>query len=160
MAYFCAGEAELSHMDKSSTATSSSLAHNWGEALGYETAEVERAGVNAAMISVLLTATSEDLAIDSRRATSLLTRRLRSTDRLAATSADQLSILVTPTNSLTQTMELMNTINAALFDHRIPAVTSFAHRRPNENLVDTWARAQAELDRVMYRARHSEGITV
>ena len=148
-------------MERNGLLPSISLVNDWGETLTYETAEIERAGVNAAVITVRLTAINADeLAVDVRRAASLLKRRLRPTDRLGGATSDQLSILVTPTNELIETVDRVRRIDDVLFEHRVPAITAFAHRRPEENLVDTWARSQAELDRCLYRVLHGDGISV
>lgn len=125
----------------------------WSDLLVQETAEIDRAGVSAAIVAVRLTADNEaDLATDARRAESLLRRRLRPSDRFGASSPNSFSLLLSPTNEITETIEQVRNYGKTLFDHRIPARTAFAHRRPHESLVDTWARSEAELDRVLYRS--------
>lgn len=69
-------------------------------------------------------------------------------------------MLLTPASELTNTVNVVRSFSATLHAHRISAVTAFAFRRPGENLIDTWARAEAELDRASYRAEHGGGISL
>ena len=148
-------------MEINAVRDSSTLVASWRDLLVTETAEVERAGVNAAVVALRLTQKHgtghfEDLD----RVSGLVRRRLRSTDRLGATSQNSFAVLLSPANELTETVETVRRYNALLVDHRIPAFTAFAFRRPSESLIDTWARSEAELDRVLYRSVHGKGISL
>lgn len=148
----------MAYMNMHRASQTATLATSWRDILIEETIEIEQAGVQAAIVSVRLVCAEHELENDARRAESLLRRRLHLTDRVGATREDALAVLLSPTVSLTQTVEQVRSLSSALDSHRIPTFTAFAHRRPDEPLLSTWARAEAEIDRSIYRSEHAAGI--
>lgn len=129
----------------------------WFTALVRETAELDRTGVGAAVLSLRLTAEGET----SRNATQvrhLLRRLLRPTDRVGQLSPTVFSVLLAPLDSIADTASQIHALTTALSDAGLTASAGFAHRRDSESLLDTWARADAQSDRAAYRAEHHEGL--
>ena len=130
----------------------------WRSLLERETREVDRAGVQAAVVVIHLAAPidlsdSSDTA-DHSSALQILQEWLRPTDRAALTSEQDLAVLMTPTAELAETVQLVHDIDALLAEAGFEATCSFAQRRPDENLVTSWGRAQAELDRALFGGIH------
>ncbi len=150
----------MAHMEMDHTTQTASLSGLWRDLLTRETVAVESAGIQAAIVSIRLTGAADELENDARRAESLLRRRLHRTDQVGATSSDSLSILISPTRDLTNTIEKVRSLAATLARHRIPVLTAFAHRRPGEHLLNTWARAEGEIDRSTFRNEHKHGLRV
>lgn len=146
-------------MERNAQRNQAKLVDSWRDLLVSETNELEIAGVNAAIVSVRLTAdNSTELAEDAVRAEHLLSGLLRRTDRLGHPEPNGFVVLLSPTNELTETVDRVRLYGQALFEHRVSALTAFAHRRMGEPLVNTWARAEAELDRAHYRSIHEDGL--
>lgn len=127
---------------------------SWRSLLDSETKEVDRAGVKAAVIVVHLAA-QLNLSESTGQAghpivTRVLKQWLRPTDRAVQTDPEHLSILITPTAELAETVFRVNQLDAAFASSGFDATCSFAQRRPEENLVASWGRAQGELDRVLF----------
>lgn len=131
----------------------------WFDALVGETTQLEQLGVHAAMLSIRLRSTN-DPARAAAQARTLFGLILRPTDRVDQTTPISFSILLAPQEDLAATVRRSNEISAALENANIVASTGFAQRRPQESLLDTWARAEAELDRAVYRMEHPSGITL
>lgn len=131
----------------------------WFDGLVTETTVIENAGVHAAMLSIRLhtTDTPNRLAAQCR---TLFGRILRSTDRVEQTSPTTFSILLAPEPDLVGTVVHSRAIADALHSAGLRASTGFAQRRAGESLLDTWARAEAQLDRAVYRSEHQGGITL
>lgn len=148
-------------MELHASLDTTTLVSAWRDLLVQETTEIDQAGVNAAVVAFRLVETGESPSSDpGARIGRLVGRRVRSTDRLGATSASSFAMLLSPANALTETVDVVHSYSKVLADHRIPALTAFAFRRPAESLVDTWARAEAELDRAQYRSTHASGINL
>lgn len=131
----------------------------WFDALVSETTKLEQLGVHAAMLSVRLRP-SDDTTRAAAQARTLFGLILRPTDRLDQTTPISFSVLLAPQQDLAETIHLSNQIAEALAKANIDASTGFAQRRPQESLLDTWARAEAELDRAAYRVEHPNGLTI
>ena len=137
------------------------LVDGWRDLLVNETRELDLAGVSAAVVTVRLLA--EDVAAltdAAAQAEEVLQNLLRRTDRLGHPEPNSFVLLLSPTNELTETVGRMQHYGQALLTHQIRSLTAFAHRRPSEPLVNTWARAEAELDRAHYRSVHRDGVRV
>lgn len=137
----------------------STVSSAWFDALVSETTRLEQLGVQAAMLSVRLH-DQHDPARAATQARTLFGLILRPTDRLEQTTPVSFSILLAPQANLTETLGQVNTISNALSNANIDASTGFAQRRHSESLLDTWARAEAQLDRATYRAEHRDGLTI
>lgn len=127
----------------------------WKSLLESETEQVDRAGVKAAVIIVRLS-DQIDLSSSASTAGNPILKRvidswLRPTDRAAHTGTADVSILVTPTAELAETLFRVNQLDSQLSEAGLEATCSFAQRRPEETLVSSWGRAQAELDRAIFR---------
>ncbi len=146
-------------MERNAQRNQAKLVDTWRDLLVHETNEIELAGVNAAVISMRLVQTNVTLlSKDALRTNDLLTGLLRPTDRIGHPELRSFVVLLSPTNELTQTIERVRLYGQTLSDNGVSALTAFAHRRVNEALVNTWARAEAELDRAHYRSIHEDGI--
>jgi len=131
----------------------------WFDFLVAETTTLDQAGVHAALLSVRI----QDDMVSDRTLTqvrNLLSHVLSPTDRFAQTSASSFSLLLAPQRDLCETVSEVREIADALHDAGIQASTGFAHRRAAESLLDTWARAEAQLDRAAYRVEHRDGLTL
>lgn len=139
------------------------LAHSapsaWFDELVSETAKLEQLGVHAAMLAVRLRV-PHDTVRAAAQARTLFGLILRPTDRVDQTTPVSFSILLAPQSDLAETVRLSHRIANALTKANIEAATGFAQRRPQESLLDTWARAEAELDRAAYRVEHPNGLTI
>lgn len=141
------------HLSRPSTTSA------WFDALVNETVQIEQLGVHAAMLSIRLRS-SDDLLRTAARARTLFGLILRPTDRVGQTTPISFSILLAPQRDLAETVRLSNEISDALQGANIISSTGFAQRRPQESLLDTWARAEAQLDRAEYRIENPLGITL
>ncbi len=153
----------MSNMPQTSTAaqrsTLRSTPSGWFDELVSETTKLEQLGVHAAMLAVRLRA-PHDTTRAAAQARTLFGLILRPTDRVDQTTPVSFSVLLAPQDDLAETVRLSNQIAKALADANIVASTGFAQRRPQESLLDTWARAEAELDRAAYRIEHPNGLTI
>jgi hypothetical protein len=131
----------------------------WFDGLVTETTVIENAGVHAAMLSVRLYTTKTPQRVASQGHT-LFGRILRPTDRVEQTSPTTFSILLAPEPDLVGTVVHARAIAEALHAAGLRASTGFAQRRSGESLLDTWARAEAQLDRAVYRSEHRRGLTL
>lgn len=134
-------------------------ARAWLESLIADTATLDHAGVHAAMLCVRV----RENHVDDRsmnRLQTLLKRLLTKTDRLSQTSPSSISVLLAPQRDLQETIAQVRSIAEVLEQSGIEASTGFAHRRAGESLLDTWARAEAQLDRAAYRVEHRNGISI
>ncbi len=153
--------AEWPIMERTRTHNVANLVADWRELLLTETDELDRAGVHAAIVAIRIEGDNVAAATRStQRAASLLARRIRPTDRLGTPDSSSLAVLLSPSIELTQTIEQVRGLSLAMSNHQIQAVTAFAHRRPNEVLLETWARAEAEVDRAIFRRLHGAGISI
>ena len=137
----------------------SRAASAWFNALISETVNFEQIGVHAAMLSVRLHPTADPNRA-AARARTLLGLVLRPTDRVEQTTPLSFSVLLSPQKDLAETVALATVVSKAFEDADILASTGFAQRRVGESLLDTWARAEAELDRAAYRAENNDGLTL
>ncbi|MFT7473119.1 MAG: hypothetical protein ACI81L_000030 [Verrucomicrobiales bacterium] len=131
----------------------------WFDGLVTETTVIENAGVHAAMLSVRLYATESPQRIASQGRT-LFGRILRPTDRVEQTSPTTFSILLAPEPDLVGAVVHARAIADGLHSAGLRASTGFAQRRAGESLLDTWARAEAQLDRAVYRSEHQHGLAL
>lgn len=109
------------------------------------------------MLSVRLRKSSDRVMTQLQH---LLERLMADTDRIEQTSSSSFSVLLTPQPNLHTTVAQVRSIAEAIDAAGIETSTGFAHRRPGESLLDTWARAEAQLDRAAYRAEHHDGLTL
>lgn len=128
----------------------------WHDALVEETGALDQAGVQAALLSIRLQDATDARSIGQLK--TLLGRVLSPTDRCEQTSDISFSVLLAPQLDLSETVTEVRDIAEALDRAGIHASTGFAHRRIGESLLDTWARAEAQLDRAAYRLEHQNGL--
>ncbi len=130
----------------------------WQELLRNEAAHIDQIGIHAAVI-VVQTEASLDLTVAKSSAktsaTSALRLAMRPTDRVASTSPLQHSILLSPVEDFQETIKRVQEVNSRLAATGVSSVSAFAHRRREESLLQTWARAQGELDRCLFRQARS-----
>lgn len=129
----------------------------WFTALVRETAELDRIGVGAAVLSLRLQADG-DLERRTTHMLNLLRRLLRPTDQVGQSSSTAFSVLLAPLNSIAETASQVHSLTASLSNAGLTVSAGFAHRREGESLLDTWARAEAQSDRAAYRAENREGL--
>jgi len=136
-----------------------SQSRQWFDFLVAETTTLDQTGVHAALLSVRL---HENIVSDRTRTQlrTLLSHVLGPTDRVAQTSHSSFSVLLAPQQDLCETVAEVRDIAEALDRAGLRASTGFAHRRASESLLDTWARAEAQLDRAAYRVEHQAGLTL
>lgn len=130
-------------------------AQQWASFLGEEQRRFDEAGVRSGVVSVRIHA--DDPVTEMRRVVRLLTVVLPQTDRFAVTSSTDVSIIHSPVHSWPEFLTWARRIDSLLAESNIDAIVGFAHRRSDEDLVDTWARADAELDRAAFRSQQSPG---
>ncbi len=131
---------------------------SWLSALDAETATIDKAGVHAALLSIRLHEKHSDRTL--RQMHNLLGHLLSPTDRFEQTSDDSFTVLLAPQEDLFETVTEVREIAEALERTGLHASTGFAQRRAGEPLVDTWARAEAQLDRAAYRLEHQNGLSL
>lgn len=146
------------HNSSPATSTTNTTPVAWFDALVRETAAVDETGVHAALVSIGLREDATDRAVGQLR--TLLGRMLAPTDRFEQTSEGSFSVLLAPQVDLYETVSEVRDIAEALERSGLKASTGFAQRRVGESLVDTWARAEAQLDRAAYRVEHQNGLTL
>lgn len=138
--------------------TTSTAAGSWLDALMAETVTIDEAGVHAALVSIRLQ--GEVTQRSSARLQTLLRHQLAPTDRFEQVSESSFSVLLAPQEDLCETVNEVRDLADSIERAGIDAVTGFAQRRPREPLLDTWARAEAQLDRAAYRIEHQNGISL
>lgn len=124
--------------------------NGWFDLLAAETERLEMTGLLGAVVSVFVNGDERSL----RQTENLLGRYLTSPSEVSVIDDTSLSVLLVPVFNLStlnsQVREMSEMLRSA-----VPSVSvSYALRRPNESLVDTWARADAELDRATFRSVH------
>ena len=137
----------------------SSPTAEWFDTLVAEAAHLDQLGVKSAMVSMHLLANGDPRRAASQART-LFGLTLRPTDRVEQTSSLSFSLLLSPQENLVETVMLTNSIAAKFRKADIRVLSGYAHRRPGESLVTTWARAEAELDCLLYRRERAKGITL
>ncbi|MGI9607111.1 MAG: hypothetical protein ACR2P0_13320 [Acidimicrobiales bacterium] len=132
----------------------------WVAFLQEESDRLDQLGVRAGLVTVTVCdddIPDADADVQATRAIRLLQHSISSTSRSTRTSRRSLSILVAPLPNLAaldRTAQLLSSrLSVAGFD----ATVGFAHRRVDEALIDTWARADAEADRARFRLRNPGG---
>lgn len=131
----------------------------WFSALVTETAEIDHTGVSAAVLSIRLR-TEHDLDRKTVQALNLLRRMIRPTDRLGHPASSAFSVLLVPLESIADAAAHVNSLAQSLDMAGLDVSVGFAHRRAGESLLDTWARAEAEVDRATFRAETSAGLVL
>ena len=132
----------------------------WFTSLVSDTAELDRTGVNAAVLSIRLQDGGDSLTRRSIHVENLLRRVVRPTDRVGQMSPTSFSLLLTPLQSIADATSHVHAITKALRAADLTVSAGYAQRRAGESLVDTWARAEAQADRAAFRAVHSEGLNL
>ena len=133
----------------------------WQAFLGEENKIVANTGIRVGIISIDLAGPHDDPDRDALlrdRAVRLLSRRLTRTDRIAITSNSSLAILRAPLDSVPSVERQARNLSLELYGAGLDAAVGFAHRRIGEDLMDTWARADAQADRALYRLEHSDDL--
>jgi len=132
---------------------------DWKKFLEDENRIVADTGVRVGIISVDLAGAHDNPERDAvlrDRAVRLLSRRIARTDRLAVTSNSSLAILRAPLDSVPSVERQARDLALQLFGAGLDAAVGFAHRRTGEDLMDTWARADAQADRALYRLERAD----
>ena len=119
-------------------------ASRWSDVLTAETARIEETGVKAAILSIQHGDLDER---QTRQLHTLFQRSLTPADRPRIAGDGSLTALLTPVDGLGALQHRLRRLHKAARGHGLEIHIAFALRRPKESLLDTWARADAELDR-------------
>lgn len=151
--------------DRSPTNPTTRSLVSWSRFLDQEAQRLADLGLRAGVLTI-------DVQPESRRdasapATSAEVARVRTvqllrsilgrTDRFAVTSESKIAVLHAPVESLADLNDRAWAIARDLHRAGVDAAIGFAHRRQDEPLLDTWARADAEADRIHFRRNRSGG---
>jgi hypothetical protein len=131
----------------------------WQHFLEEENRIVAETGLRVGIISIDLAGPENEPERDQLlrdRAVRLLRRRLAGTDRIAVTSLSSLAILRAPLESLPSLERQARDLALQLYGAGLQAAIGFAHRRAGEDLMNTWARADAQADRALFRREHPD----
>ncbi len=145
---------ETSNQPVTSTPTAALDRSSWKSLLEAENKIVTETGLRVGIISIDLAGPHDDPERDQLlrdRAVRLLRVRLARTDRIAITSASSLAILRAPLSSLPSLERQARDLALQLYGAGLAAAVGFAHHRSGEDLMDTWARADAQADRALHR---------
>ncbi len=133
---------------------------SWPQFLDEESERLDALGVRAGVISVTLGNPDDDAELHRTyrdRSLRLLIHIVAPSGRLAPTSERSVAVLEAPLGSLPELERHAHAVATSLSVAGIPAAVGFAHRRVDEHLLDTWARADAEADRAAFRIHHPQG---
>ena len=122
----------------------------WKSFLAAETVRAEETGTAAAIWTIRPGELDER---QSRQLDKLIWLSLASTDRLHQTPRGDLCALLMPVGDMMSLQHRAVRLWKAATGHRLDVQIGYARRRPNEALLDTWARSDAELDRAEFRIR-------
>ncbi len=147
---------ELEKIERTGTSSVLVPLDAWRSFLAEETMLLDMTGTRAGVISAVMV-DEESPARDLSRSIRLIRHSIPSSDRLTATSATSLSLLCSPLNSLPALERRARRHAVQLEMAGLVVAVGFAHRRVDEDLVDTWARADAEADRVRFRMQNPGG---
>ncbi len=131
----------------------------WREFLDEENRIVAETGLRVGIISIDLAGPHDDEERDRLlrdRAARLLRHQLARTDRVAITSTSSLAVLRAPLDSLPSLERQARDLALKLYGAGLEATVGFAHRRTDEDLMDTWARADAQADRALFRLENPD----
>lgn len=129
---------------------------SWCNLLTAETVHLDELGLNSGITVIELTGDAE-VVIARRRALRILQPILSPTDRCGTISRSRIAVLHSPTESFVQFVRWSGQINKMLSEQDITTAAAFAQRRSDESLLDTFARADAELDRLIFRSELASG---
>jgi len=124
----------------------------WFDYLVAETPRLDETGVLAALVSVRLAVSDHE---QTQMAT-LLRRTLASTDAFHLVAQGYVSILLAPVASVLDTRDRVEDIQSMLRNFGQYISMGYAIRRPDESLLDTCARADAQADRAAFRLERSQ----
>lgn len=127
---------------------------SFAETLVAEDARFAEVGVHAAMISLDFRAQEDDPQRDKlirSRAVRFLQVHLSSSDLIGEVCTHRLCVLRAPVESLAALNAFTRGLSLQLQVAGLPAAAGFAYRRTDESLFDTWARADAQVDRIVFR---------
>lgn len=122
--------------------------NQWVELLRAETDRLELTGVLGAVLTIGV----DDDERTLRQIMNLLGRYLTSPSTVSQTDHETLSVLLLPVFDFVSLHTQVHEISEMLQSAGLSASISFALRRTDEPLLDTWARAEAERDRVAFRS--------
>ncbi len=121
---------------------------SWLNTLIAEGPRLDETGTKAALFAV-------DAAVSSEREATQLFNLLRAstngTDQMRQIGAQRYAILLAPIDNITTGARRAQALQDKAQTHKLQATIGFAIRRDQESLLDTWARAEAELDRMQFR---------
>ncbi len=139
-----------------STETSVLAADAWANLLAEESMRLHSLGIRSGLISIDFSSAS-DAALWRDRAVRLLRRALRPTDRIGITSDTSIAVLQAPLQTLTELERTARQVDVHLQGAGLTAAIGYAHRRTGEQLLDTFARADAQADRAAFRREVASG---
>lgn len=139
----------LEPTNSQTTDTSVVDANRWAPLLQNEEIRLQKLGIRSGLISIDFSDSPAPITRD--RAVRLLRRMLRPTDWIGITSETSVAVLQAPLQSLSELDGCVRSIDDKLAAAGLAASIGFAHRREDESLLDTWARADAQADRATFR---------
>ncbi len=139
-----------------STGATVLAADAWADLLTEESVRLHSLGIRSGLISIDFSSAS-DAALWRDRAVRLLRRALRPTDRIGITSETSIAVLQAPLQTLTELERTARNVDVHLQGAGLTAAIGYAHRRTGEQLLDTFARADAQADRAAFRREHASG---
>lgn len=128
----------------------------WRNVLSTETVRLDQTAIASGIVTIQLL-DKDDADAARNRAIRLLNVALSPTDRYGELSATRIAVLRSPVESISAFADWVRRISDLLIAGNIDVAVGFAPRRPGEHLLKTLARADAELDRSIFRSEHPGG---
>lgn len=128
----------------------------WQHFLSEESLLLDMTGTRAGVVSAVAVS-DENVERDLSRALRLIRHSVPGSDRLCQTSTSSMAILCSPLASLHALERRARAHAVQLEIAGLVLAIGYAHRRADEDLFDTWARADAEADRVRFRMQNPGG---
>lgn len=129
----------------------------WPEFLATETERVIETGVHAAILRIAL-GTEEPRVHD--QAANLLRRKLDPTSSFSSHRDGTFTALVVPLLGFVELQARVTRLHTMFSQLRCSPTIGFALRREDESLLDTMARADASVDRELFRREDSGSLLV
>jgi len=126
--------------------------NGWVDLLTGESPRLDETGTLAGVASIRLLRSDRR---STQQAHTLLRRSIGRLDSAHVLDEGQLCVFLAPIDGLTDLSVRVHELYDLLSKANLEATVGFAMRRQLEELLDTWARAEAELDRLTFRAERS-----
>lgn len=121
---------------------------SWLNTLISEGPRLDETGTKAALFALRVDKANEREAV---QLFNLLRAATNRTDQIRQIGDRRYAVLLSPVEDIATVARRAQALQDKARGHNLPATIGFAIRRSHESLLDTWARAEAELDRVQFR---------